>query len=111
MIDCSAQITKIIPSIRMIVWLLYQYKSNLSNLFYAQKPFEPSLVTMARGALRDGFGYFCRRALTRQLPILYNREKKAKSVGCKIGDLRSKVAFNIRGLLNVETCAVDYGCL
>ena len=47
----------------------------------------------------------------RQLPILYNREKKAKSVGCKIGDLRSKVAFNIRGLLNVETCAVDYGCL
>ena len=38
-------------------------------------------------------------------------EKKAKSVGCKIGDLRSKFAFNIRGLLNVETCAVDYGCL
>ena len=26
----------------MIVWLLYQYKSNLSNLFYAYKPFEPS---------------------------------------------------------------------
>ena len=45
------------------------------------------------------------------LPILYNREKKAKSVGCKIGDLRSKFAFNIRGLLNVETCVVDYGCL
>ena len=40
--DRSAQITKIIPSIRMIVWLLYQYKSNLSNLFYAYKPFEPS---------------------------------------------------------------------
>ena len=53
----------------------------------------------------------CWRALARQLPILYNREKKAKSVGCKIGDLRSKFAFNIRGLLNVETCAVDYGCL
>ena len=51
------------------------------------------------------------RALARQLPILYNREKKAKSVGCKIGDLRSKFSFNIRGLLNVETCAVDYGCL
>ena len=31
--------------------------------------------------------------LARQLPILYNREKKAKSVGCKIGDLRSKFAF------------------
>ena len=54
---------------------------------------------------------YCWRALARQLPILYNREKKAKSVGCKIGDLRSKLAFNIRGLLNVETCAVDYGCL
>ena len=40
--DRSAQITKIIPSIRMIVWLLYQYNSNLSNLFYAYKPFEPS---------------------------------------------------------------------
>ena len=40
--DRSAQITKITPSIRMIVWLLYQYKSNLSNLFYAYKPFEPS---------------------------------------------------------------------
>ena len=53
----------------------------------------------------------CWRVLARQLPILYNREKKAKSVGCKIGDLRSKFAFNIRGLLNVETCAVDYGCL
>ena len=54
---------------------------------------------------------YCWRALARQLHILYNREKKAKSVGCKIGDLRSKFAFNIRGLLNVETCAVDYGCL
>ena len=53
----------------------------------------------------------CWRALARQLPILYNREKKAKSVGCKIGDLRSKFAFNIRGLLNVGTCAVDYECL
>ena len=58
-VDSSAQITKIIPSTRMVVWLLYQYKSNLSSLlykFYTQKPFEPSLVTMARGALRDGFG-------------------------------------------------------
>ena len=58
-VDSSAQITKIIPSTRIVVWLLYQYKSNLSSLlykFYTQKPFEPSLVTMARGALRDGFG-------------------------------------------------------
>ena len=53
----------------------------------------------------------CWRALARQLPILYNREKKAKFVGCKIGDLHSKFGFYIRGLLNVETCAVDYGCL
>ena len=37
----------------------------------------------------------------RQLPILYNREKKAKSVGCKIGDLRRKFAFNIRGPFEV----------
>ena len=29
----------------------------------------------------------------RQLPIPYNTEKKAKSVGCKIGDLRSKFGF------------------
>ena len=29
----------------------------------------------------------------RQLPIPYNREKKAKSVGCKIGDLHSKFGF------------------
>ena len=55
--------------------------------------------------------FICWRALARQLPILHNREKKPKSVVCKIGDLRSKFAFNIRGLLNVETCAVDYGCL
>ena len=32
---------------------------------------------------------FCWRALVRQLPILYNSEKKAKSVGCKIEDMRS----------------------
>ena len=58
-VDSSAQITKILPSTRIVVWLLYQYKSNLSSLlykFYTQKPFEPSLVTMARGTLRDGFG-------------------------------------------------------
>ena len=58
-VDSSAQIMKIIPSTRIVVWLLYQYKSNLSSLlykFYTQKPFEPSLVTVARGTLRDGFG-------------------------------------------------------
>ena len=35
------------------------------------------------------------------LPILYHREKKAKSVGFKIGDLGSKFGFYIRGLFNV----------
>ena len=53
---------------------------------------------------------YCWRTQARQLPILYNKEKKAKSVGCKIGDLRSKFGFYIRGLLYVQTCAVDYGC-
>ena len=39
---------------------------------------------------------FCWRALARQLPILYNREKKAKSVGCKIEDMRSRLRCYIR---------------
>ena len=33
----------------------------------------------------------CWRALARQLPILYNSEKKAKSVACKIEDMRSQL--------------------
>ena len=33
-VDSFAQITKIIRSIRMVVWLLYQYKPNLSSLLY-----------------------------------------------------------------------------
>ena len=33
-VDSFAQITKIAPSIRMVVWLLYQYKPNLSSLLY-----------------------------------------------------------------------------
>ena len=33
-VDSFAQITKITPSIRMVVWLLYQYKPNLSSLLY-----------------------------------------------------------------------------
>ena len=36
----------------------------------------------------------CWRTLTRQLPILYNSEKKAKSVGCKIEDMRSRLCFS-----------------
>ena len=39
----------------------------------------------------------CWRALARQLPILYNSEKKAKSVGCKIEDMRSRLYFFISG--------------
>ena len=33
----------------------------------------------------------CWRALARQHPILYNSEKKAKSVGRKIEDMRSRL--------------------
>ena len=33
------------------------------------------------------------RALARQQPILYNCEKKAKSIGCKIVDMRSRLCF------------------
>ena len=40
---------------------------------------------------------YCWRALARQLPILYNSEKKAKSVGCKIEDMRSRFCFFISG--------------
>ena len=42
-----------------------------------------------------------------KLPILYNREKKAKSVRCKIGDLRCKFGCYIRGLLNSRVEIVD----
>ena len=38
----------------------------------------------------------CWRALARQLPILYNSEKKAKSVGCKIEHMRSRLFFYVR---------------
>ena len=38
-------------------------------------------------------------ALARQLPILYNSEKKAKSVGCKIEDMRSRFCFLYPGIL------------
>ena len=40
----------------------------------------------------------CWRALARQLPILYNSEKKAKSVGCKIEDMRSRLCFLYPGI-------------
>ena len=39
------------------------------------------------------FFYNCWRALARQHPFLYNGEKKAKSVGCKIEDMRSRLCF------------------
>ena len=40
----------------------------------------------------------CWRALASQLPILYNSEKKAKSVGCKIEDMRSRLCFLYPGI-------------
>ena len=55
----------------------------------------------------------CWRALARQLPILYNREKKAKSVGRKIEDIRSRLCFLYPGipgclLMHVEIL-IDFG--
>ena len=41
---------------------------------------------------------YCWRALARQRPILCNSEKKAKSVGCKIEDMRSRLFFLYRGI-------------
>ena len=41
---------------------------------------------------------FCWRALARQLPILYNSEKKAKSVRCKIEDMRSRLCYLYPGI-------------
>ena len=41
---------------------------------------------------------YCWRALARQLPILYNSEKAAKSVGCKIEDMRSRLCFLYPGI-------------
>ena len=40
----------------------------------------------------------CWRALARQLPILYNREKKVKSVWCKTEDTRSRLFFLYPGI-------------
>ena len=40
----------------------------------------------------------CWRALARQLPILYNSKKKAKSVRCKIEDMRSRLCFLYPGI-------------
>ena len=41
----------------------------------------------------------------RQLPILYKSEKKAKSVGCKIEDMRSRLCFLYPGISGVPVNA------
>ena len=52
----------------------------------------------------------CWRAVARQLPILYNSEKKAKSVGCKIEDMRSRLSFFISGHTRVpENARGNFG--
>ena len=38
------------------------------------------------------------RAIARQHTILYNRAKSTKSVGCKIGDMRSRLRFLYPGI-------------
>ena len=50
----------------------------------------------------------CWRALARQHPILYNSEKKAKSVGCKIEDMRSRMYFYIRAFRGAGECTWKY---
>ena len=40
----------------------------------------------------------CLRAIARQHTILYNRAKSAKSVGCNIGDMRSRLRFLYPGI-------------
>ena len=40
----------------------------------------------------------CWRALARRHPILYNSEKKAKSVGCKIEHMRIRLCFLYLGI-------------
>ena len=50
----------------------------------------------------------CWRALARQHPILYNSEKKAKSVGCKIEDMRSRMCFYIRAFRGAGECTWKY---
>ena len=47
----------------------------------------------------DTFDYICWRALARQLPTLYNSENEAKSVRCKIEDMRSQLCFLYLGIL------------
>ena len=42
--------------------------------------------------------YYCWQALARQLPILYNSEKKAKSVRCKTENMRSRLCFLYLGI-------------
>ena len=41
---------------------------------------------------------YCWWALARQLPILYNSKMQAKSVGCKIEDMRSRLCFLYPGI-------------
>ena len=43
-------------------------------------------------------GYICWRALARQQPILYNGEKKPRSVGCKVVDMRSRLCVLYPGI-------------
>ena len=44
----------------------------------------------------------------RQHPILYNSEKKAKSVGCKIEDMRSQLCFLYPGIPGACECTWKY---
>ena len=52
--------------------------------------------------------YFCWRALARQQPVLYNSKKKAKSVGCKIVDMRSWLCSSYSGIPGACECMWKY---
>ena len=57
-VDSSVWIMKIIPRILVQFFgTLFngQYNPNLTNIYYAQKLFEPNLATMARGALHCSY--------------------------------------------------------
>ena len=51
-----------------------------------------------RALARQYPGYPLEPRVATQLPILCNSEKKAKSVGCKIEDMRSRLCFLYPGI-------------
>ena len=76
-------------------------KGNLKNLQFWPESLGAMLEYwyIERGLLGIYLSVFCWRALARQHPILCNSERKAKSVGCKIEFMRSRLCFLNPGIL------------